>query len=123
MNRPSIFRPVDKRDLTPVLVPTTKSRSLESLVSNYMMTGDTSGLDTASDDSFDFQDEDHVDFDADIPQSMNKIDAILHYRNIRDSLRSPLQFKSPDSKPATEPAPAPDPAPTSSPEPAPVPEN
>lgn len=94
MYRKCHFIPVNERDLTPVLVPSVKSRSLETIVSNYLRTGDTSGLESISEDSFDFKDESSIDFDAELPQSMNKIDAVLHYRNIRDSLRRPLQAKS-----------------------------
>ena len=94
MYRKCFFRPVNERDLTPVLVPSVKSRSLETIVSNYLRTGDTSGLESTSEDSYDFNDESSIDFDVELPQCMNKIDAVLHYRNIRDSLRRPLQAKS-----------------------------
>lgn len=87
------YIPVSNRDTSSLLVPSVKSRSLEQLISTYMMTGDQSGFASNDADSFDFDDMDHIDLDCELPQSMNKIDAILHFRNIRDNLRSPMQFE------------------------------
>lgn len=98
MRRPCSFIPVNDRDVTPVLVPNVRSRTLEQIVANYMTTGDVSALESGSSDSFDFADSEHIDMDIELPQSMNKIDAILHFRNIRDSLRSPLQASGEDPK-------------------------
>lgn len=92
------YIPVSNRDTSTLLVPSVKSRSLEQLISTYMMTGDQSGFASNDADSFDFDDMDHIDLDCELPQSMNKIDAILHFRNIRDHLRSPMQFEKINTK-------------------------
>lgn len=114
MYRPSKFVPVSNRDLHSELVPTVQVKTLEQLIASYMNTGNINGLEGINSDSYDFDDSEHIDLDAEIPQNMGKIDAILHYRNIADSRRSPLQaegVKSPENG-LKEPV-VPDPAPSS----------
>ena len=74
MYRKCFFRPVNERDLTPVLVPSVKSRSLETIVSNYLRTGDTSGLESTSEDSYDFNDESSIDLIHTLREFNIKID-------------------------------------------------
>lgn len=93
MFRPSKFIPVSNRDLHSELVPTVQVKSLEQLIASYMASGNINGLEGVNSDSYDFEDAEHIDMDSEIPQNMGKIDAILHYRNIADSRRSPLQAK------------------------------
>lgn len=97
MNRPSKFIPVSNRDLHSELVPTVQVKTLEQLVASYMASGNINGLEGINSDSYDFEDSEHIDMDSEIPQNMGKIDAILHYRNIADSRRSPLQAKGVES--------------------------
>lgn len=98
MRRPSPFFPVSNRDLTPVLVPTVQYKSLEQLVAQYMTTGDDSGFSSKDPDSYDFADYKDVDMDKELIQSMGKIEAVLHYRNIADARRGKLEFETASAK-------------------------
>lgn len=93
MRKPRFF----KRDSTSVLLPQVRTLTLESLVSRYLVSGDLSGFEFSGVESFDFEDADHVDLDVPLPQNMSKIDAVLHFRNIADSMRAPLQAAPPKS--------------------------
>lgn len=91
MRKPRFF----KRDSTSVLLPQVRMLTLESLVSRYLISGDLSGFESSGVESYDFEDAEHVDLDVPLPQNMSKIDAVLHFRNIADSMRAPLQAASP----------------------------